>query len=150
MYDVLAYLIESYRDWSACPAHDILSRRLNAVGFEHEAVHAALTWLNDLEHARQHLLAPRADSIRVLSAQEQAHIPLACQSLLRFLENHHSLDHDLREIVIDRLMALPSDHLTLNTLRLIVIAVLWHVSADLDVLMADYLTDSEFLTTTLQ
>ena len=48
MFDVIAFLVQEYRDFSACPGPDDLARKLAAVGFEDDVIHDALDWLSSL------------------------------------------------------------------------------------------------------
>ncbi|HTJ98800.1 MAG TPA: DUF494 family protein, partial [Bordetella sp.] len=45
MFDILVYLFENYYTPQACPAADVLAKRLAAAGFEHEDIDDALGWL---------------------------------------------------------------------------------------------------------
>ena len=48
MFDILVYLFENYYTPQACPAADVLAKRLAAAGFEHEDIDDALGWLYGL------------------------------------------------------------------------------------------------------
>ena len=156
MYEVLAYLVDSYRDLDACPQPAALSRRLMAAGFDDDEVSDALLWLHGLETARAaHVLAEdtwheSAGSFRCLSPQEAEHLPLDCQGFLLFLQQQGVCTGSVRELVLDRLMALPAGAIDLQVLKLTVVTVLWSLATELDILIADVLTDADSALLALQ
>lgn len=146
MYEVLAYLIESFSELDACPSQEILSRRLNAVGFDSEEVEHALIWLSELKTQRKQtkIISEHSTALRILNAEEAQHIPIECQEFLYFLERQHGIDAQARELILDRLMAIDSDELDVSTMRIIVITVLWSLAAKTDLLIVDLLVESDF------
>ena len=53
MFEVLVYVYENYWQGDACPPPALLSRKLTAVGFDHDEIDAALVWLDGLNMAAQ-------------------------------------------------------------------------------------------------
>ena len=49
MFDVIAFLVQEYQDYSLCPPPEALARRLFAMGFEDEEIEDALNWLAALD-----------------------------------------------------------------------------------------------------
>lgn len=144
MYEVLAYVIESFQNLDACPKNDILRRRLNAAGFEADEVQTALIWLSDLRKMR-HKTQVRVESEharRILSPQEQAHLPLDCQDFFYYIDNNHGLAPLERELVLERAMSIDAEDLDLDLFRLTVIAVLWSLSSEVDIWLGELLMNS--------
>ncbi len=53
MFEVLVFVYENYWRGDACPEWEHLERKLNAVGFDADEIHDALTWLSGLSLAAQ-------------------------------------------------------------------------------------------------
>ena len=71
MFDVFAYLVQEYPDFSACPDAEQLARRLFAAGFEDEDIEDALSWLDLLDSAAApEPLAQPAGGMRVFNDEE--------------------------------------------------------------------------------
>ena len=162
MFEVLVYVYENYWQGDACPELHQLGRKLTAVGFEAEEIHAALVWLDGLNIAAQstqicvpaetskpllsHLGAPGVQtqsvgSLRVYSVSEQEHLGAQTLGFVSFLESAGVLPPHMREIVIDRAMAAPGDPVTLDDLKIIVLMVYWSFGEEPDALVLDELCD---------
>ena len=163
MFEVLMYVYENYWQGDACPELTQLGRKLTAVGFEAEEIQAALVWLdglNNAAHSTQIFLPPDAtatsgvsksglrkvqkqspDSLRVYSTTEQEHLGAESLGFVSFLESAGVLPPHMREIVIDRAMAAPSDPLALDDLKIIVLMVYWSFGEEPDALILDELCD---------
>ena len=46
MYEVLAYVYETYWGGEDCPGREQLGRRLSSAGFERDEIMSALSWLD--------------------------------------------------------------------------------------------------------
>ena len=162
MFEVLVYVYENYWQGDACPELHQLGRKLTAVGFEAEEIHAALVWLDGLNIAAQstqicvpaetskpvlgHLGVPKVQtqsvgSLRVYSVSEQEHLGAQTLGFVSFLESAGVLPPHMREIVIDRAMAAPGDPVTLDDLKIIVLMVYWSFGEEPDALVLDELCD---------
>ena len=156
------YVYENYWQGDACPELHQLGRKLTAVGFEAEEIHAALVWLDGLNIAAQstqicvpaetskpvlgHLGVPKVQtqsvgSLRVYSVSEQEHLGAQTLGFVSFLESAGVLPPHMREIVIDRAMAAPGDPVTLDDLKIIVLMVYWSFGEEPDALVLDELCD---------
>lgn len=144
MYEVLAYVIESFQNLDACPKNEILRQRLNAAGFEADEVQNALLWLADLRKMRQKTqVLPESDrASRILSPQEQAHLPLDCQDFFYFIDSNHGFTPLERELVLERALSIDADDLDVELFRLTMIAVLWSLSSDVDIWLGELLMNS--------
>ncbi|HSV70297.1 MAG TPA: DUF494 domain-containing protein [Methylibium sp.] len=140
MFDVLVYLYENYWRPDACPDRRQLSRKLSAVGFENEEIEDALTWLGGLASASEAPIADQSpDAIRVYSPVEQEHLGEAAIGFVGFLESAGVLRPAMREMVIDRAMAIPASPLAVEDLKIIVLMVFWSVGEEPDALILDEL-----------
>ena len=144
MIEVLVYLYENYGALHACPDADSLTKRLTAAGFDDEEISDALAWLSGLEQVTQESVAvgPESNSaFRVYAAVEHDRLGAGAIGFLSFLENAGQLTPTQREIVIERALATDEVPLTLDTLKVIVLMVLWSQQADIDILLLEELLD---------
>lgn len=155
MIDVLVFVYENYWRGDACPELQQLGRKLSAVGFEAEEIQEALAWLDGLNLAAQSLsrdsttpagasglaLAPSPLSQRIYSVAEQDHLGADCLGFLSFLESAGVLPATMREIVVDRAMAVRGEPLTLDDLKIMVLMVYWSFGEEPDALVLDELCD---------
>lgn len=157
MFEVLVYVYENYWRGDACPELVRLERKLSAVGFEAGEIHEALTWLDGLHLAAQgtqwlrpqtpaqaphHLASLQSPhSMRVYSVAEQDHLGAACLGFISFLESAGVLPSPMREIVIDRAMAVQDDEVCLDDLKIIILMVYWSFGEEPDALVLDELCD---------
>ncbi|MBA4341224.1 MAG: hypothetical protein C0423_03610 [Methylibium sp.] len=140
MFDVLVYLYETYWRPDACPDHVQLTRKLSAVGFESDEIRDALSWLNGLTEATQSYHGEQgAQSLRVYSADELEHLGEASVGFVSFLESAGVLPPPMREMVIDRAMAIPGAPMDLEDLKIIVLMVFWSLGEEPDALILDEL-----------
>ena len=146
MFDIFVYLFENYVHAAACPASEQLARKLSAAGFEDDEITEALDWLSGLRaisDASPLARVPRADSIRIYAAEEQAKLDADCRGFLAFLENAGVLDASTRELIVERAMALGAFTVNLHRFKVIVLMVLWQQDQQLDGLILDELLTDE-------
>ena len=145
MFDVLVYLYENYWRPDACPEPTQLSRKLTAVGFEPEEIQDALRWLDGLAtSAESHTGSPVRGSMRIYTAEEQDILGEESIGFITFLESAGVLAAPMREMVIDRALAVGSGTLELEDLKIIVLMVFWSLGEEPDALVLDELfVDSE-------
>ena len=156
MFEVLVFVYEHYWRGDACPELEQLGRKLSAHGFEADEINEALVWLDGLnlvaQSTRQGNFAAPADattadplqaatSLRVYSVAEQDHLGAQCLGFVSFLESSGVLAAPMREIVIDRAMAVPGDPVSLDDLKIIVLMVYWSFGEEPDALVLDELCD---------
>lgn len=125
--DVLTYMFESYfEETDAIFNRDMLVEELVEVGFEHSEVEKAFNWLADLptSHEDLSLSSPTLATTRIYSSTENKKLDIHCQGYLLELEQMQILTPASRELVIDRLMALEADEITLDQLRWVCLIVL--------------------------
>ncbi len=142
MYEVLVYLFENYYQADLTPDHGSLQRKLAAAGFENEDVHDALDWLKSLTDVPQTAL-PEAvdlsDAFRGYSPREFGKLSSESRGFIAFLESAGVLTPILREIIIERAMAVSDDSVGLDKIRVIVLMVLWTQHGNVDTLILDEL-----------
>jgi len=142
MFDVLVYLFENYIHAEACPEPDQLARRLSAAGFEDEEISEALEWLSGLDDVAGTSVLPVAPSIgaiRIYVAEE--HVKLGTEGIgfITFLESAGVLDARSRELIVDRVMALPEAAVSMGRIKVIVLMVMWREARPMDSLLVDEL-----------
>jgi Smg protein len=142
MYEVLVYLFENYYQADLTPDHGSLQRKLAAAGFENEDVHDALDWLKSLTDVPQSAI-PEAvdlsDAFRGYSPREFSKLSSESRGFIAFLESAGVLTPILREIIIERAMAVSDDAVGLDKIRVIVLMVLWTQHGNVDTLILDEL-----------
>jgi Smg protein len=140
MFDVLVYLYENYWRPDACPDPAQLSRKLSSVGFETDEIADALSWLAGLaDAAASHAGTQSATALRVYSSDEQDHLGEKSIAFISFLESAGVLPSPMRELVVDRAMAISGTPLDLDDLKIIVLMVFWSLGEEPDALILDEL-----------
>lgn len=142
MFDVLVYLFENYYQADAYPDHDTLSRKLHAAGFENEDISEALDWLNGLAQFKESDLPQSLDtsnSQRAYTNDELAKLSTEGRGFLVFLESARVLSPLLREVILERAMALAEDVVGLEKLKVIALMVLWARKGSVDALVLEEL-----------
>ena len=142
MFEVLVYLFENYYQSDAYPDHEILSRKLHAAGFENDDISEALDWLKGLARTDDQELPDSVDlgkSFRGYTTDEISKITTESRGFLAFLESAGILSALLREVILERAMALPDDVVGLDKLKVIVLMVLWTRRGNVDALILDEL-----------
>ncbi|WP_326535611.1 DUF494 family protein [Pseudorhodoferax sp.] len=140
MFEVLAYVYENYWRGDACPEPQQLGRKLSAVGFEAEEISQALDWLSGLRGGTVHEALPASAATRVYTVAEQDHLGAECLGFVHLLEGAGVLPGALRELVLDRAMAVPGAPVTLSDLKIIVLMVYWSCGTEPDALVLDELS----------
>ncbi len=140
MIEILVYLFENYLP-DACPEPAVLARKLSAAGFETDDISAALSWLQGLagEAGGRCRNPALASSTRIYDEAEQEKLTVACRGFICFLEQHDAVDAPLREAIIERALALPDAEVSLDRLKVIVLAVIWRYHHEVDALILEEL-----------
>ena len=125
--DVLFYLFDNHPeiDESAPDNRESLYRSLQSAGFPTHEISRAFNWLESLGDDVRLLNQPsNFGSIRIFSADEQRWLNTEGQNYLLFLENAGIIDMEAREQVIDRVLELEDDELSLDRLKWVILMVL--------------------------
>lgn len=140
MFDVLVYLYENYWRPDACPEPQQLKRKLSAVGFESDEIQEALRWLDGLaDSAGSCSGSPSSSSLRFYSDAEREVLGDESIGFISFLESAGVLPAPMREMVVDRAMAVGSGAIDLDDLKIIVLMVFWSLGEEPDALILDEL-----------
>jgi Smg protein len=140
MFDVLVYLYENYWRPDSCPEPKQLQRKLTAVGFENEEIQDALRWLDGLATTAEGVAGePTTGSLRVYTDAEAEVLGETSIGFIAFLESAGVLPPPLREMVIDRAMAVGGGPIDLEDLKIIVLMVFWSLGEEPDALILDEL-----------
>ena len=146
MFDVLVYLYENYWRPDACPDPKQLSRKLSAVGFEADEINEALRWLDGLAHTAQSTAdgsgdpaGARPGAMRVYTDRERDVLGEDSIGFIAFLEGAGVLAPAMREMVVDRALAVGSGPMRLDDLKIIVLMVFWSLGEEPDALILDEL-----------
>ena len=132
MLDVLMYLCENYMDEGPefSPDQETLATELYQAGFPRGEINKAFSWLEDLTSLREQgtelPLASKASSIRHYSPMELKKIGSEARGFILFLEQNSVLDARTRELVVDRIMALETEEITLEHLKWVILMVLFN------------------------
>ena len=132
--DILMYLFENYftDDLEEEPDPQALETELVEAGFEHPKVQKAFTWLDALVDGEDqtgglaNMPAASAGSIRIYTEEEQRKLSSEARSFLAFLEESSVIDAGMRELVIDRIMALDSEEIDTEELSWVLLMILYH------------------------
>jgi Smg protein len=143
MFEVLVYLFETYYASDATPDQDTLTRRLSQAGFENDDISEALDWLRELtaEKATRYVSPKLATSrgVRSFSRSEIAKLSRDARGFLAFLESANVLSPTLREMIIERTVALEAEPVPLSQFKVIVLMILWTHQGNLDSLVLEEL-----------
>lgn len=109
LLDVLLYLFENYPN-SELQDDPVVRDDLDEAGFLPEEVDDAFAWLRGTDTRQQRLLAAPGDqALRLYSEAECERLSPDCRGYLLRLQRHGILSGAVREVVIDRLMALAAE-----------------------------------------
>lgn len=125
VFDVLIYLFENYieDDTNLVSDPDEICTELLEAGFPQAEISKAFLWLESL--TEQQTVKTNASACRIYCGKELARLDVECRGFLLFLEQCGILSATNRELVIDRLMALEEDNITLEDLKWVVLLVLF-------------------------
>lgn len=126
VFDVLIYLFERFMEGDADeqPNSDEVRVDLMEAGFPQAEITKALDWLDTLTK-HQPIQTVSTPAFRVFCAEEMARLDAEGRGLLMFLEQCGILTPASRELVIDRVMAIDEQHLSLENLKWMVLMVLF-------------------------
>lgn len=129
--DVLMYLFENYMDDDVenQPDQDSITEELREAGFPAREIDKALMWLEGLSNLQetdepQQSIANK--SVRIFSEQEKQKFNLECIGFLLFLDNIGAFSRNIREMIIDRAMALETTEIDLEQLKWVMLLVLFN------------------------
>lgn len=130
MLKVLMYLFENYIDNDARLISDqnIIGVELAKAGFNSLEIEQAMSWLQGFlqQQAYQNIITCSEQNFRIFSEEEVNRLSLEARTLLANLEQMSVITPRIREIVIDRLMALDYEIIEPVDVKWVVMMVLFH------------------------
>ena len=135
MLDVLMYIFENFiddeREQSGEPDVAALTTELGHAGFRKGEISKAFEWLEDLsvlceEDEYPHTITDVFSSTRVYSDQEKEKISLSAIGFLSRLEFYNIISPSVREVILDRAMALESGNIDLDQMKWVAMMVLYN------------------------
>ena len=134
--DVLMYIFSSYadQDENLPEDRDGIDEDLRAAGFDPLEIDKAFDWLDGLAQADDiPSVAQSTQATRIFAPEESLRLAQNAQGFLLFLEQSGVLTPKLRELVINRVMALDDDsEVDIEELKWVVMMVLFNSSEDHD------------------
>jgi Smg protein len=146
MFDILLFLFESYFDAGSYPEPNRLSAKLTAAGFEEEDINQALTWLSGLRELSDATYPESINhsGLRCYTDFEAERMSEEGLRFIAFWEHNKIITPIEREMIIDRVVALGRNKLSVDKVKLIALMVLWNQHEDLDpMLIEDLLTPTD-------
>lgn len=139
MLDILIFLFRHFQESGEFPNAEYLSLKLNATGFDEEEIQEALVWIFDVQRSNggvyPHELSPTG--IRHYSDYERRFLSLESLHFIEYLHASHAITSLEREMILDRVLLLGRESLSLPLLKLIVLLVLHPRLDSLDPLLVD-------------
>lgn len=136
--DVLMYLFEHYyldggvdegTDVESPPDQETLTSELAEAGFARGEISKAFSWLESLSQVREGaapMVSAGRGGMRHYSSAERKKLDATCRGLLQQMESIGVLEAAARELVIDRVMALEVEEISLEQLKWVMWMVLFH------------------------
>ena len=129
--DVLMYLFKNYIDGDLeyVPDRESLEDELIEAGFPDRQINQAFNWLDELASGEPPVsdTFPQTNSIRIYTAQEMQLLDLECRGFLHFLEQSKVISPEVREVIIDRVMALEGAEIDIDRLKWIIVMVMFNL-----------------------
>lgn len=138
MAEVIAFLIEHFQDFDACPPPEDLGRLLEDAGFDAMEIGNTLMMMEVLLNSSEFSVEPEyGNTLRVYSNEERDVLPQEVMGLLHHLVAEKAVSCEQREVVVHALMHIPADEITLDTAKVLTLLVLWAHKSELPVLIGD-------------
>jgi len=129
VFDILMYLFDNYFEdyYEMNTDQESLKFELLQAGFGDVQVDKAFNWLDGLTLQKDFIQTGTMAAnrtLRLFTEAETEKLDTECRGFILFLEHSGVLDAVDREVVIDRLMALESNDISLQQLKWVVLMVL--------------------------
>lgn len=135
MLDVLMYIFENFIDDEHEQAEEpdvtALTTELGHAGFRQGEITKAFEWLEDLsvlceQDEYPHSINNVVSSTRIFSDQEKQKISMSAIGFLSRLEFYKIITPAVREVILDRAMALESGSIDLDQMKWVAMMVLYN------------------------
>jgi len=125
------YLFENYMDEGPDfpPDQEELAAELAEAGFARGEISKAFSWLEGLSRVRDcgvELVSTGLGGMRHYGTAERKKLDEKCRGFMLLMESAGVLDTATRELVLDRVMALELDQVSLEQLKWVMWMVLFH------------------------
>ncbi len=138
MAEVIAFLIEHFQDFDACPPPEDLGQLLEDAGFDTMEIGNTLMMMEVLLNSSEFAIEPiDGTALRVYSVEEADVLPQEVMGLLHYLIAERAITYEQREIVVHALMHIPADEITVDIAKVLTLLVLWAHKSELPVLIGD-------------
>jgi Smg protein len=139
--EVLMYLFENHmgKDCHIEVCNSIIAEELSDRGFRIDAINKAMDWLDGLFELQKISEAAHSDqctTVRIYNDWECERIDKECRGLLLVLEQMNILDGLTREMVINRLMALEVEVISLAEVKWVALMVLFNQRNNKEIALA--------------
>lgn len=124
--DVLFYLFDNFSDYEDSNQNrEVLHDHLEGAGYSTNEITKAFDWLESLATDEEiDIYSPKSHSVRIFSNREKIWLNRECQDYLIYLYSRGILSAELREVVIDRVLALHDANFGINRLKWVVLMIL--------------------------
>lgn len=131
MLNVLLYLFEHHLVDNEMFTEDLVDtqQQLIAEGFTPQSIQQALNWLKELHYQHKEAVLVNSvakESIRIWLPAEQHKLSPDGMAFLLKLESQGVISPELREVIIDRAMALTAPLLEVEQLKWVTLIVMYH------------------------
>ena len=140
MFEILIFLFENYPQIELAPDRDALTVKLHAAGFNGLEIDQALDWFSDLgtlNSAHYPVSLAEHHAIRIYAPHELERFDAESRGFMLFLEHAGLLNPLQREWIIDRVLALDEDDVSLEKFKWIALMVLWSQNPNQDYLLLE-------------
>lgn len=138
MAEVIAFLIEHFQDFDACPPPEDLGQLLEDAGFDAMEIGNTLMMMEVLLNSSEFAIEPiDGTALRIYSAEEADVLPQEVMGFMHYLIAERAMTYEQREIVIHALMHIPADEITVDIAKVLTLLVLWAHKSELPVLIGD-------------
>ncbi len=146
MFDILVYLVENYFHNGQLPDAETITKRLSAAGFEDDDISEALTWLSGFgepEDTNGNEAFTQSRGFRIYAEEELTNLTVEARGFIIFLQDSDIISAPQRELIIERVLALPETSVDLERIKLIVLMVLWNQQQSVDSLVLELLASRD-------
>lgn len=138
MVEVIAFLFEGFMNKQIDMKTNIeqIARELPDLGFNNDEIEFAMEWLDGTLNHRQLNIAllNSSDGFRIYDELEAQKLTEEARGLLYFLEQNEMITPAVRELIIDRAMALHINYVGKEEMRWVLLFVMMNSNARDDIL----------------
>jgi len=139
MVEVIAFLFEGFinRQIDMQISLEQIARELPEAGFSNDEIDFAMIWLDDtLNHEHLDVKALNScDGFRIYNEFEEKKLDEEARGLLYFLEQNKMITPAVRELIIDRALALHINYVGKEEMRWVLLFVMMNSNARNDILI---------------